>query len=112
MEIIMIAMLLMSIVGVSLIILVFILQFNNDISLQKKERDYLLTLKAKKVDRSKLSFANNNKEYQEDFTKEEIEKMEEDFKNKIDNYNSSTDFNYVFDNNEVISISKKGVNNE
>jgi hypothetical protein len=34
---------------------------STDISLSKEDRDYLLTLKAKKMDRSKLSVAKNYK---------------------------------------------------
>jgi len=49
----------------------------------------------------------NNKIIEEDiddFTNEEIEQMESDFNNKVNNYNTNVDINYVYDNNEVIAI--------
>lgn len=45
----------------------------------------------------------------EDFTQEEVDQLELDFNTKLNNYNEvnlKANFNYVYENNEVISIHK------
>lgn len=52
---------------------------------------------------------NKEDDHLEDFTQEEVDQMELDFTTKLNNYNDvnlKANFNYVYENNEVISIHK------